>query len=198
MPSPNWIHTLKRALGHYDEPYPGTPAYNHRRRLTESLSKIWRSHLHNLVLSDLQAGLHGRRKHFWEEMECIVAYELQPSTILGLLDEQRATGLLGLNTLDHLALHATYIFCPGFSGKNICSVRLVISILFSFPPRTWAHPDSMQISDGPNASYGCSVPSRGRTSAHFTHALSNIESRFREHLISSFSHERFVLYFILQ
>ena len=136
MPSPNWIHTLKRALGHYDEPYPGTPAYNHRRRLTESLSKIWRSHLHNLVLSDLQAGLHGRRKHFWEEMECIVAYELQPSTILGLLDEQRATGLLGLNTLDHLALHATYIFCPGFSGKNICSVRLVISI-FVFVSTTY-------------------------------------------------------------
>jgi len=130
-------------LGHDDEPYPGTPAYYHRRRLIESISSVWHSHLHNLVWGDLQAGLHGRRKHFWEEMECIVAYELeQPdiglssrlaiTTMPGLpeMGNQLDGDLSGLDMLIHLALHATYIFCPGFSGKNICPVRRVSRIDF--------------------------------------------------------------------
>lgn len=114
--SPAWIDFLKRTLGHEDQLHPGTPVYERRRQLNDSVTASWNAHLGQLVQSDLLSGAHGRRKHFWEEMECLVVYELVSS-----VDEDHVASR-DYQKLASLALHATYVFCPGFSGKSLCVV----------------------------------------------------------------------------
>lgn len=114
--SPAWIDFLKRTLGHEDQLHPGTPVYERRRQLTDSITASWHAHLGHLVQSDLLSGAHGRRKHFWEEMECVVVYEL------GLSIHEGHVASRDYQKLASLALHATYVFCPGFSGKSFCVV----------------------------------------------------------------------------
>lgn len=108
QPTPAWIAALKNTLGHDEELYPGTPASQHRQSLSQSISRKWQHKMTKLLAADLDAGITGRRKHFWEEMECLVVYDLQATR------NGRA--------LEVKVMHATHVFCHGFSGKALCKV----------------------------------------------------------------------------
>lgn len=135
--------------------YPGTPAYNARRSLFDQIEAEYPLHLRELVRQDLishskrdqqgelpAAGKRIRRKIFWEKMSCLIVYEFEivamPDNYLGDFVEEDERISMKWESLEDLAEHAQWIYCPMLAGYPSTNVRFILH--FAFDDLFYARP----------------------------------------------------------
>lgn len=159
--TPAWILNLCTTLGGCNintlqDLYPGTPAYNARRSLFDRIEAEYPLYLRSLVHQDLLAynerrslgknktglvsarnGNRVRRKVFWEEMSCLIVYELDlervaiPNNLNSLgdalegHDENQISISMKWTSLEDLAEYTQWIYCPMLSGHSSSTVSSI-------------------------------------------------------------------------
>ncbi|KAF8321079.1 uncharacterized protein EI90DRAFT_3131723 [Cantharellus anzutake] len=115
-PSPDdWTLTLKANLtklaasSSLFEDYPGTPIYEARRSQLARIENGWRVVLLSYAKDDIANGITGiRRKRYWTECECLLAYELRDTEARTEIDGSEGS------FFDAFVKYANYIPCPQF------------------------------------------------------------------------------------
>ena len=113
-PPADWTLTLKTHLTKLAassspfEHYPGTPIYEARKSQLARIEHGWRAVLLSYAKEDLVNGITGvRRKKYWTECECLIAYELNEVPSSDAPDDSE-------NFFNTFVKHANYIPCPQF------------------------------------------------------------------------------------
>lgn len=124
----SWSQQLKQRLEHLQKPsspafelYPGTPVYLARRALIDAIESTWRVQLLRLVRGDLEAGHTGRRKHHWEQNQCLVVYELVDGAESLNPCPDGASEAARETYLSKACKDALYVIVPNFSAKLLKS-----------------------------------------------------------------------------